>query len=106
MSHHFAAPALEVSGRLAQGLAMGHFAVQDFFRAVEQDRRRGVDAVGELIHELALARQQAAAAQAETARLRREVASCARAIGAERERADRAEHALAHVVAAVRQRAA
>lgn len=105
MPHHAAHITADVSGRMAQGLMMGHFAVQDFFRAVETDRRRGVYAVSELIHELALARQQAAAAQAETTRLRRELASCARAIGAERERADRAEYALAHVVEAVRQRA-
>ena len=105
MPHHAAHITADVSGRMAQGLMMGHFAVQDLFRAVETDRRRGVDAVSELIHELALARQQATAAQVETARLRRELASCARAIGAERERAERAEHALSHVLAAVRDRA-
>ncbi|ARO53976.1 hypothetical protein B2G69_07305 [Methylorubrum zatmanii] len=103
--HHAAHVTADVAGCLGQGMLLGHYALQDFFRSVETDRRRGVDAVEDLIHELARARTQAATAQAETARLRRELASCAGALGAERERADRAEYALAHVVAAMRQRA-
>lgn len=80
MSHHFAATALEASGRVGQGLAMGHYAIQDAMRTIktaQRDDRHAVVRLADRLDEVrdaeAAALNRAARAEAELAHARQQI---------------------------------
>ena len=98
---HMTHLSLEAGSQVARGLALSSMAVDTFFSEIDRQRRAGVSSVECLVAELARTRQSAAAAHAEIARLRQDLASCAGALGAERARAEVAERDLAKVFKAI-----
>lgn len=114
MSHETRHITADVVGRGAQAFALGRMAVQGFFDDLRERQAEDVDAVQALVAELRRARRQAAAAQAEAAQARREIAALRVAnailVGEARHavaRAERAERIGLNVIAAVqRDRAA
>lgn len=109
MSRHIATEVgMEVSGSLAMGMGVMAAAVEGIFAGIEEARLDKLDAVQALVAELGRTRRAAAAAKAEAAQARTEIARLrveadvrlheARMCAG---RADRAEHALARVLQAV-----
>lgn len=106
MSHQTRSFTVDSSFRVAQGLALGHSAVAGAFDGLREFQRQrdlaDLGAVEAVARELHRVRRLLAAAQAETAAARAEVATLERAVDGERARAGRAEANLARLVEAVR----